>query len=83
MKLKINPFNRNNPLSMKDAAIISGISATATYVITFLANTSLGQIQADPLLFAYDSIKTWLTSFFGTFITLAGLEALIKRGQEF
>jgi len=82
MKLNLNPFNRGNPLTMKDAALISAIAATATYVLTFLANASLGQIRADPAAFAFDSVKTWLVSFFGTLVTLSGLEALVKHTTE-
>lgn len=79
--MNINPFNRANPLSWKDAAIISAISATATYVLTFLVNASYGQVIADPGSFAFDSLKLWLAGYFGNFITLAGLETLIKRSE--
>jgi len=82
MKLNINPFNRGNPMKLKDAAVVSVIAASGTYVLTFLVNTSLGQVLADPAAFAFESVKTWLVSFFGTFGTLTGLETLMKRGEK-
>ena len=82
MKLHINPFNTSNPINIKDAVIISTIAASSTYVLTFFANVSLGQITADPALFAFDSVKTWLVSFFGTMVTLAGLDQYVKRTEE-
>lgn len=79
MKLKINPFNTGNPMTLKDAAIVSVIGATAIYFLTFFINVTAGQISADPAAFLVDSVKTWMASFWGNFIALAGLEQYVKR----
>ena len=81
MRLNINPFNRNNPMTWKDAAAVAAIAATATYVLAFLVNVTLGEILIDPAAFAFDSAKIWLQAFFGNFITLAGIEALMKSRE--
>jgi len=82
MDLKINPFNKGNPMTLMDAAKVSAISATAIYFLTFFINITAGQISADPVTFLVDSVKTWMASFWGNFIALAGLEQLIKPKEE-
>jgi len=79
MKLKINPFNRGNPMSLRDAAIVSSLVALTTWILTFLANSSASDIRADPWAFVFEALKTYLVTWAGTFITLSGLEQYIKR----
>jgi len=81
VKLSINPFNRGNPMTLKDAAYVSTLVALATWILTFLANASAGQIRADPWAFCFDAVKTYLVSWAGTFITLSGLEQYVKRKE--
>jgi len=81
MKLSINPFNAGNPMTLKDAAIVSAIGATAIYFLTFFINITAGQIVSDPATFCVDSLKTWMASFWGNFGTLAGLNWLIRRAE--
>lgn len=76
--MNINPFNTKNPMTLKDAAIVSVIGATAIYFLTFFINITAGQICADPATFIVDSVKTWMASFWGNFIALIGLEQYIK-----
>ena len=82
MKLNINPFNRSNPMSLKDAVIVATASAFATWILTFFAAATLGQIRADPAEFAFDAIKTFAVAWAGNFITLAGLTHLVKQPEE-
>ena len=82
MKWKINPFDRSNPMSLKEAAAVSLITATATYFLTFLVNLQAVDIMADVGTFAFNSFKTWMASFWGTLITLAGLEQWMKRKED-
>jgi len=82
MDLKINPFNKSNPMSLKDAGLVSAIGATTTYVLTFLANATLGQIRADVAAFVFDSVKVWLATFFGNLITLTGIKALVEKVSQ-
>lgn len=79
MKLKINPFNSGNPMSLRDAAIVSSLVALTTWILTFLANSTAGDIRADPLAFIFEALKTYMVTWAGTFITLSGLEQYIKR----
>lgn len=81
VKLRINPFNTGNPLGLRDALIIAVISASATYTISFLANVTYGQVVTAPGEFLFDSIKTWAAAFFGSLITLGGLDQYIKRKE--
>jgi hypothetical protein len=69
-------------MSLRDAAIVSALAATATYCLTFFANLTLDQLMADPLLVVFDSLKTWLATFWGTLITLAGLEKYVHRKEK-
>jgi len=82
MQLRINPFNRGNPMSLKDAAIVSGLAALATYFLSFLVNIGYAQVKADLAAFAFESIKCLGSSFFGTLMALLGLEQLIRRAEE-
>jgi hypothetical protein len=82
MMLRINPLNSDNPMSMRDAAIVSTIVAFVIWILNFLANATIGQVRADPMAFCFDAIKTYLVSWAGTFITLAGLEQYIKRQEK-
>lgn len=69
-------------MTLKDAVIVSVLAATATYCLTFLANLTLDQLMAEPLLVVFDSLKTWLATFWGTLITLAGLEKYVHHREE-
>lgn len=69
-------------MSFQDAAIVSTVVALVTWILTFLANASMGQIRADPVAFAFEAVKTYLVTWAGTFITLAGLEEYVKRSRE-
>jgi len=82
MKLNINPFNKSNPMTFKDAAAVATLTAIAVWILNFLANATIGEIRVDPAAFAFDCIKTYLTTWAGNFITLAGLEQLMKRREE-
>ena len=82
MKLSINPFNSDNPMNLKDAAVVSTIVAFVTWILTFLAGASLGQVRADAAEFAFEAIKTYAVTWAGTFISLAGLEQYVKRTSE-
>jgi hypothetical protein len=79
MRININPFNSGNPMTFKDAAIVSTIVAFVTWILTFLANASVGTLREDLAAFAFEAVKTYAVSWAGTFITLAGLEQYIKR----
>lgn len=81
MDININPFSTGNPMTIKDAAIVATIGAFVTMVLTNIANLTLGQIRADAMQVLFDLGKTYIVSWAGTFVTLAGLEQLIKRGQ--
>jgi len=82
MGLKINPFDVGNPMSLKDAAVISTVVAFVTWILTFIANTSLGQIRADPAEFAFNALKEYAIAWAGTFISLTGLEEYVKKTKK-
>lgn len=82
MKLNINPFNTSNPMTLKDAAIISTISAGAIWILNFFASATWASISADPATWIFDAVKTYAVAWAGNFITLSGLEALIKHGEK-
>jgi hypothetical protein len=81
VKLKINPFDSANPMSFRDAAIVSTVSSFAVWALTFLANASLGQIRLDPAAFAFDCVKTYLAAWAGQFLSLTGLAQLTKPSE--
>jgi hypothetical protein len=82
MKLSINPFNRGNPMSLKDAAVVSTLSSISITILNQVANATFQTVSASPVEFAFNCVKTFLVSWAGNFITLAGLEQLIKRAEE-
>ena len=82
MKLQINPFNARNPMTLKDAAAVATVVAFVTWILNFLASASIGQIRADVAEFVFEAIKCYAVSWAGAFISLAGLEQLIKRREK-
>ena len=81
MVLSINPFSQDNPMTWRDAAAVATITALATWILTFLAETSYGVARADVAEFLFNAVRTYLISWAGSFITLAGLEQYVK-GKE-
>jgi len=82
MDLRINPFDTENPMDIKDAAVIATITAFVTWILSFLASATVGQIRADVVGFCFEALKVYAVAWAGNFITLAGLEQLVKRGGE-
>jgi len=75
----MNPFEGSNPMSWRDAATIAAMAACATWILSFLVNSSIGQIRADPVEFIFEAVKAYAIAWAGNFITLAGLTALVKK----
>ena len=82
MKLNLNPFETSNPMGLKDAAAVATVAAFATWILTFLAAASLGEIRADPEAFIFEAVKDYLVAWAGTFIALTGLTELVKRSEK-
>ena len=82
MKLKINPFNTGNPMTLKDAATVATIMAFVTWILNFLASATVGEVRADVVAFVFEAIQFYAISWVGSFVTLAGLEQLIKRSEK-
>jgi len=82
VKLNINPFNTNNPMTFKEAAIIATITAAVIWILTWFANITIGQIREDLAAVVLDAVKTYAVSWAGTFISLTGLEEYIKRTKK-
>ena len=82
VKLNINPFDQNNPMSFRDAAVVAAVAALAVWILTFVAEASLGEFRADPEAFIFDAIRTYLVAWAGNFITLAGLSHLVEQPEE-
>jgi hypothetical protein len=82
MKLHINPFDTNNPISLRDAAVIATIVAVCAWILTFLANATIGELRADLIAWIFDAVKAFLIAWASTFLTLAGLDQYVKqKGQ--
>jgi hypothetical protein len=82
VKLNINPFNRGNPMTFKDAAVVSTLAGVVITILNQVANATFQTVSASPVEFAFNCVKTFLVSWAGNFITLSGLEQLIKYTQE-
>ena len=82
MKLNINPFNSENPMSLGDAAKVAAATALVVWILTFLANATLGQIKADPVEFCFNAVVSYLVTFAGNFAGLAGLKYYTNRQKE-
>ena len=82
LELRINPFNRGNPMGFKDAAIVATITAFVIWILEFLAAASVGQLRADPEAFVFAAIQSYAVKWAGVFLTLAGLEQYIKRKEK-
>jgi len=82
MKLNIDPFNRGNPMTLKDAAVVSTLAATAIMILNVIASATVGQVRADPLAFCFELAKAWLVAWAGNFVTLSGLEIYISRTRK-
>jgi len=82
MRLNINPFNTGNPMSLRDAAVVATIVAFVIWILSFFANAQWVIIISDPAAWVFEAVKQYAVSWAGTFIGLAGLEELVKRGGE-
>jgi hypothetical protein len=82
VKVNINPFNTGNPMTFKDAAVVATIVAFVIWVLQFFANAQWIIIIADPAAWVFEAVKNYIVSWAGTFAALAGLEQVIKRGEE-
>jgi len=82
VKLNINPFNSENPMSLGDAAKVAAVTALVVWILSFLANASLGQIKADPAEFCFNAVVSYLVNFAGNFAGLAGLKYYTERQTE-
>lgn len=82
MKLSFNPFNRGNPMTLKDAAIVATLTALAIWILNFLANATIGMLREDIAAFCFEAVKSYMVNWAGTFITLAGLERFVSKGKE-
>jgi len=79
VKVKINPFDSGNPMSVKDAAEVALVGALAIWILTFLVDASIGQLRADPEEFLFEAVKAYVIAWAGNFISLAGLSELVKK----
>jgi len=82
VELNINPFNRGNPMTLKDAVVVSTIAAFAVWILSFFANASYLVLAADPGAWVFDAVKSYAVSWAGIFISLSGLEQLVKKSAE-
>jgi len=82
MRLNINPFNKGNPMTFRDAAIVSTLSSVAITILNVVANATYQTVTGQPGEFAFNCVKTFLVSWAGNFITLAGLEKLVGGKSE-
>jgi len=69
-------------MTLKDAAVISGILAVANYFVGFLVGYSYVDVKGAFGDFVFESVKYLGGAFFTTLVTLAGLEQLTKRSKE-
>jgi len=69
-------------MTYKDAAVVATVVAFVIWVLTFFADAQYIIIVADPGAWVFEAIKTYAVSWAGTFMSLAGLEQLIKRGES-
>jgi len=82
VKLQINPFNRGNPMTLKDAAAVATIAAAAVWVLGFFANATYVVLAQNPGAWVFDAVKSYAVSWAGIFVSLAGLEQIVKHGEE-
>lgn len=82
VKLNINPFNAGNPMTLKDAAAVALIAAFAVWILQFFANAQWDIIVADAPRWVFEAVRNYLVSFAGIFVSLAGLEQLVKKSKE-
>lgn len=82
LKLNINPFNEGNPMTLKDAAVVATVVAFIIWVLGFFANAQYLIIVEAPKQWIFNAFKDYLVNWAGTFVTLAGLEQLVKREKK-
>jgi len=66
-------------MSLKDAAIISSIVAFVVWILQFFANAQYIVIVNDPGAWCFEAVKNYAVNWAGTFLSLSGLEQLLKR----
>jgi len=82
LKIKINPFDKGNPMTLGDAALLATVIAFVLWVTGFFANAQWEIIQIDVAQWCFDALKNYIVEWASVFFTLAGLEQLIQRGEE-
>lgn len=69
-------------MNLKDAATVATVMAFVTWILTFLASATIGEVRADVVEFVFEAIKCFAISWAGSFSTLVGLEQLVKRTKK-
>lgn len=82
MPLKINPFATSNPMTWKEAAIISGVLTAGSFFTVFLVGYNLLGVNEDLPQFCFAVIQFLGASFFTDFIGLAGLAQLTQKSVK-
>jgi len=69
-------------MTWKDAATVAAIAAFAVWILQFFANAQWEIITADAAKWVFEAVKNYAVTFAGIFVSLAGLEQLVKKTKE-
>jgi len=69
-------------MTLKDAAVVALVAAFAVWILQFFANAQWDIIMQDPARWVFEAIKNYAVTFAGIFVSLAGLEQLVKKAKE-
>jgi len=69
-------------MSFADAAKIATLTALVTWILSFFVNISMTDIREDVAALILSGVQTFLASWAGTFLTLAGLDQYMQRKEQ-
>lgn len=82
--MKFNPFDAENPMSIREALKVAAVVAFCTWILSCLASATYTTASADWAAFAFDCVIQYAAAFAGSFLGLTGLEVytLTTKSKE-
>lgn len=79
--MRLNPFNKSNPMSWKDAAKVSAVLTATTFFTTYVGLPDVPAIQADPVTWTIGAGFFIAKVFLTNFVALTGLAAYMAKRE--
>ena len=79
--MRLNPFNKSNPMSWQDAAKVSAIIMLTNFFTVYLVDHGIAALQENPLAWAFNAFVFLGRVFLTTFVSLTGLAYIVSKKE--